>query len=347
MKIGLVGFGVGGQFFHAPYIVAAVGVELAGIVTRSPERRARARDQYPTIRLFDSLAGLLDSGVDAVVISTPPETRQALVLEAIAAGVHVIADKPFAPTAEDGLRLVAAAEEAGVSLDVFHNRRWDTDIRTLRSVVASGQLGQIARFESRFDLDQPELLEAGPAGGLLRDLGSHLVDQAVWLFGPPVAVYANLDWIELPAGRTDAGFFLTITHDSGVVSNLSSTKTRHLSSRELRVLGSRGSYVSEQTDVQAIAVFAGKRPVDDPGTWGYEVEERWGTLFTEDGAARVPSERGAYQEYYEQFARAIEGRDQHPVTGTEAIHTLRVLDAARLSEAESRVVHLHDAGQIG
>ena len=151
MKLGLVGFGFGGRIFHAPSITAADGVELAGVVARSAARRADAAEEYPDVPLYGSLTELLAAGVDAVVITTPPETRRELVLEAIAAGVHVVADKPFAPNAEVGRELVQAAAEAGVILNVFHNRRWDTDIRTLRSVLDSGEVGQVARFESRFD----------------------------------------------------------------------------------------------------------------------------------------------------------------------------------------------------
>ena len=340
MKIGLVGYGVGGQFFHAPYIDAADGTELAGIVVRSPGKREIAAANYPGVPLFGSLSDLIDSGVDAVTITTPPETRQGLVLEAIARGIHVIADKPFAVDSARGAELVAAAAQAGVCLDVFHNRRWDTDIRTLKAVVDSGATGEVVRFESRFDLDQPHLLEAGPAGGLLRDLGSHLIDQAVWLFGPAATVYANLDYIELPAGRTDCGFLITLKHASGVVSLVSSTKTRRFTHRELRLLGTEGSYISEQSDVQAAAVFAGKLPASDPESWGYEAEERWGTLHTASGTTKVPSEQGAYHHYYEQFVRAIAGDDVHPVTGTDALHTLEILDAARVSDLDGRVVHL-------
>ena len=340
MKIGLVGYGVGGQSFHAPYIDAAEGAELAGIVTRSPEKRALAAAHFPGVPLFGSLAELIDSGVDAVTITTPPETRQELVLEAIARGIHVIADKPFAVDAARGAELVAAAEQAGVALDVFHNRRWDTDIRTLKSVIDSGAVGEVARFESRFDLDQPHLLDAGPAGGLLRDIGSHLVDQAVWLFGPAATVYATLDYVDLPAGRTDCGFLITIKHVSGVASLVSSTKTRRFTHRELRILGTEGSCISEQSDVQASAIFAGQLPKNNKSSWGFEAEERWATLHTAAGTTRVPSEQGAYYRYYEQFVRAIKGRDEHPVTGTDALQTLRILDAARLSDAQNRVIHL-------
>jgi predicted dehydrogenase len=223
-------------------------------------------------------------------------------------------------------------------LSVFHNRRWDTDITTLRGVLDSGVLGDIWRFDSRFDLDQPQTLEAGPDGGLLRDLGSHLVDQALWLLGPAQRVSANLDWVDLPEGRTDAGFVITISHDGGAHSHISASKVNRVESRELRVFGSQGSYVSSQSDVQAQASFAGQRPADDPQGWGYEIEERWGTLATAEGTHRVPSAQGAYADYYTRFAAAVAGAGPQPVPAAEAVGTLAVLDAARLSVAEGITV---------
>jgi predicted dehydrogenase len=338
LRLGVVGYGAGGRFFHAPFIAAAEGVELVGVVTRSPARRAELAQDYPGVPAYDSLSALLTAGVDAVTITTPPETRRELVLEAIAAGVPVIADKPFAPTADDGRALVAAAAEASVVLNVFHNRRWDADIRTLAALLARGDLGELWRLESRFDLDDPATLEAGPQGGLLRDIGSHVVDQALWLLGPARRVYAELEWVELPEGRTDCGFTLSITHTSGVHCRLSSTKINHIQERELRAYGSAGSYVARGTDVQAQAIFAGLRPVDLGPKWGYDAQERWGELHTGTGATPVPSERGAYQDYYTQFAAALRGEGPFPVPAAEAVHTLEVLDAARRSAQEGQVV---------
>ena len=334
MRIGLVGYGVGGRYFHAPFILAAGGCELVGVVARSAQRVADVRDDMPGMPVFGSLSELLDAGVDAVTISTPPQTRRELVLEAIGRGVHVIADKPFAPTAAAGRELVDVANERGVLLSVFHNRRWDTDVTTLRGVLDSGSLGEIWRFDSRFDLDEAQTLEAGPEGGLLRDLGSHVVDQALWLFGPARKVLAHLDWLDLPEGPTDAGFVLTISHASGTHSHVSASKANRTVSRELRVFGSLGSYVSSQSDVQAQAIFAGSRPADDLDAWGYEIEERWGTLATVAGSRRVPSMQGSYADYYARFAAAVAGTGPQPVPAAEAVDTLAVLDAARLSAAE-------------
>ncbi len=340
MRLGLVGYGVGGRYFHAPYIAAAPGVELAGVVTRAPDRRAELAADFPGVPAFDTLADLLASGVDAVTITTPPQTRRRLVLEAVAARVPTIADKPFARDAAGGRELVAAATDAGVPLNVFHNRRWDADIRTLAAVLDGDELGELWSVESRMDQDNAATLEAGPDAGLLRDLGSHLVDQMLWLLGPAGSVYAELDHAETAAGPTDCRFTLSITHRGGVRSRVSASKINHIEDRELRAYGSAGSYVAHGTDVQAQAVFAGRRPVDEGDDWGYEAPDHWGTLHTATGSVPVPSRRGAYQDYYLRFAAALRGDGDFPVPADQAVHTLEVLDAARVSAAENRVVDL-------
>ena len=338
MRIGLVGYGTGGRHFHAPFIEAAEGAELAGVVTRSAERRALVAKDWPGVPTYNSLAEMLEAGVDAVTITTPPTTRRELVLEAVAGGVHVIADKPFAPTADDARELERAAADAGVLLTVFHNRRWDADIRTLARVVESAELGHLWRVHSRFDLDDPATLESGPGGGLLRDLGSHVVDQMLWLLGDVRTVNARLDYVDLPDGRTDASFAIGLSHTSGVQSYVESSKINHLAVRELRAYGESGSYRATGTDVQAQAIFAGRKPADDLQGWGYDAEEHWGVLATAAGDRRVRSEQGRYHDLYTQFAAAAQGSGPQPVPSAEGIRTLAVLDAARLSAKEARSV---------
>ena len=340
MRLGLVGYGVGGRYFHAPFIAAARDVELAGVVTRSTERRAELAADFPGVPAYDSLADLLAAGVDAVTITTPPQTRRALVLEALAAGVPTIADKPFAPDTEGGRELVTAAKDAGVPLNVFHNRRWDADIRTLAAVLAGGELGELWSVESRMDQANAATLEVGPDAGLLRDLGSHLVDQMLWLLGPARTVYAELDHVEPAGGRTDCRFAVSLTHAAGVRSRVAASKINYIEDRELRAYGSTGSYVAHSTDVQAQAVFAGRRPADEGSAWGYDAPEHWGTLNTAAGSVPVPSEQGAYHDYYARFAAALRGDGDFPVPAEQAVHTLEVLDAARTSAAENRVVDL-------
>ncbi|NQX13434.1 Gfo/Idh/MocA family oxidoreductase [Microbacteriaceae bacterium VKM Ac-2855] len=340
MRLGLVGYGVGGKYFHAPFLVANPAIEIVGVVARSAAKKAEIAGDLPGVPVFASLAELLAAGVDAVTISTPPETRRELVLEAIAAGVHVVADKPFAPNADVGRELVAAAAEAGVILNVFHNRRWDADIRTVAAVIGSGRLGEIWRVHSRFDLDDARGLLRGPAGGVLRDLGSHLVDQMILLLGRVDRVTCHLDWTDDadPAERTDAGFVAVLDHVGGATSYVSSTKLNHFEQREFRVYGSLGSYVASGTDVQAQAIFAGKRPIDDPEGWGFDDEEHWGVLRTADGPEAIPSEKGDHGDFYRLFVDAVAGVGPEPVPAAAAVHTLEVLDAARRSATERRTV---------
>jgi len=338
MRLGLVGYGNGGRYFHAPFIQAADGVELAGVVARAEATRAAVAQDLPGVPIYASLTEMLAAGVDAVTITTPPSTRRELVLEAIAAGAHVVADKPFAPSAAVAREMTEAAQSAGVVLSVFHNRRFDADIRTLRSVLESGRLGDLWRVHSRFDLDQPDQLEAGPDGGLLRDLGTHVIDQLMWLLGPVEAVSAQIDHVDLPEGRTDAAFMVTLHHASGVTSYASSTKLNHLHRRTLRAYGSAGSYEVASTDVQADAIFSGHRPAKDRAGWGYEAREHWGTLHTADGDEAVPSAQGAYFEFYEQFAAACAGRGEAPSAAPEGVAVLEVLDAARRAAQNRRPV---------
>jgi predicted dehydrogenase len=338
LRHGLVGYGNGGRHFHAPYIVAAEGVELAGVVVRDPGRRAQLEADYPGMPAYDSISGLIDAGVDAVTITTPPETRRELVLEAVARGVHVVADKPFAPSAPAARELADAAAAAGVALNVFQNRRWDADFRTLAAVIDRGDVGEVWRVDSRFDLDDPGTLEPGPHGGLLRDLGAHVVDQMIVLLGPVFSVYAQLDWVDSAGGRTDAGFSLALTHLSGARSRVSASKLQRVAEKELRVYGSLGSYEGISTDGQTRAIFAGQRPLTQGAAWGYEPESAWGILRTAAGSVRVPSARGAYQDFYTQFAAAVAGEAPFPVPAAEAIRTIEVLDAARVSALENRVI---------
>jgi predicted dehydrogenase len=225
-------------------------------------------------------------------------------------------------------------------LSVFHNRRWDADILTLRRVVTAGRLGELWRVHSRFDLDDPGTLEAGPYGGLLRDIGSHVVDQMLWLLGPVTAVTARLDWVDLPEGRTDAGFVISLRHASGVQSYVESTKINRIAVRELRAYGSDGSYRFQGTDVQAQSIFAGRRPAAEPETWGFEPEDHWGVLATPAGEERVPSEQGRYHDLYTQFAAAARGDGPQPVPAAEGIRTLAVLDAARDSDSRGETVEI-------
>lgn len=190
------------------------------------------------------------------------------------------------------------------------------------------------------DQDNADSLELGASGGLLRDLGSHLVDQMLWLLGPATHVHATLDWTDRFGERTDCGSVVTLTHASGVVSTVSASKLNHSATRELRAYGSKGSYVASGADVQADAVFAGHRPANEPATWGIDAAKNWGTLATREARRVIASAQGNYAGFYAEFARAVRGDGPEPVPAAAGIQTLEVLDAARRSAQEKVVIAL-------
>lgn len=339
MRIGLVGYGNGGRNFHAPFIEAAKGVELTGVVARASATKENVHKDFPDVAIFSSLGEMIASGtVDAVTVTTPPHTRRELVLEAIDSGLHVVADKPFAPDAAGARELADAANAKGVLLGVYQNRRFDSDFLTLRKLIQSGRIGDIWRLHSRYDLDEPGTIEVGPTGGVLRDLGSHIVDQALNLLGPPSTVFGQLEIVDMPEGPTDAGFTMTIIHENGARSLVSASKLNRIRERTFRVYGSGGSYVSSSTDAQEVALHLGKRPIHDLVGWGYEPESNWGTLRTGTGEEHVPSEQGRYHDYYEAFARAASEGGEAPATATQGAMTLSVLDAVRESSTTGKSI---------
>lgn len=341
MKLGLVGYGFGGRVFHAPFIRAAEGVEIAGVVARSPDKIAALASELPGVPVYASLTEMIVAGgVEVVTITTPPETHKPLVLEAIAAGLHVVCDKPFAPTLPDAVEMAEAARATGVLLNVFHNRRWDSDFATFRALVEDGRLGQVLRVHNRMDFDDPGTLEAGPGGGLLRDLGSHIVDQMLVAFGPAVSVSGQVDHVSLDAGDTDASFALHLTHESGTHSYITATKTHHFTEREIRAYGTLGTYVANGTDVQARSVIEGTAPHNGPG-WGIEPKAGWGRLHTSAGAETIPCLQSRIQDLYTDFARAVRDGGDGPVPLAGALHTVAVLDAAREAARDGRTVYLN------
>lgn len=338
IRLGLVGYGVGGRLFHAPYIQAAEGIEIVGVVTQN--RRDDVERDLPGVPTFDSLSDLIDFGVDAVTITTPPATRRELVLEALSRGVHVVADKPFAPDAAHAQEMIDAADRAGVKLSVYQNRRWDGDVRTLRALIDSNRLGTIWRAHMRMDQDSAETIERGPNAGLLRDMGAHVVDQVLWLFGPALSVSCHLDYMDFPEGLTDVSFVLDILHESGVRSYIDASKANHVAAKEWRVYGSAGNYRVQPNDVQFEAIMAGLTPLGVGDSWGIDAPESWGVLSTDHGEDVINAQPGRYQDFYSQFAAACRGDGDVPVKPEQARHTIEVLDGARESALSGLPVNL-------
>ncbi|WP_189103745.1 Gfo/Idh/MocA family oxidoreductase [Streptomyces kronopolitis] len=351
LRVGLLGYGLAGSVFHAPLIAATAGLRLDVVSTASPERQAQARAEHPQVRTAETAEAVLAAAddLDLLVIATPNKTHVPLATAALEAGLPVVVDKPLAATAAEAEQLAALAEDRGLLLSVFQNRRWDNDFRTVRKLVEEGALGDVQRFESRFERWRPrpkggwrESGDPAEIGGLLYDLGSHLADQALTLFGPVVSVYAESD-VRRPGAEADDDTFLALTHASGVRSHLWMSATAALLGPRFRILGSRAGFVKHGLDPQEAALREGLRPGADGTEWGVEPESHWGHLGAgtspqTGGGERVPTLPGDYPAYYAAIEQALRTGGQPPVTAREAAAALRVLEAARVSAAEARTI---------
>jgi predicted dehydrogenase len=344
-RVGLIGFGVAGAYFHAPFIDTTPGLELAAIVTANAERQAEAQSRYPRARVCLSVDDLwaMDD-LQLIVVAAPNALHVPLAREAVRRRLPVVVDKPLAANVADARKLVDEARRAGVLLTVFQNRRFDGDFLTLHRVLGDGEVGQPLRFESRFERWRPEPKggfreSAAPAdaGGLLFDLGSHLIDQALQLFGPATHVYAELD-CRRPNVEVDDDAFVALTHDLGVRSHLWMSVMAGQLGPRFRLLGSTGAYVKYGMDPQEAALRAGARP-DQPG-WGEDAEATWGRIESGSVSRVVPTLPGQYGNFYQQMVSALRGERLVPVNPEDAIRVLEVIAGARRSSKEKRTVRL-------
>jgi scyllo-inositol 2-dehydrogenase (NADP+) len=341
LRVAVIGYGLAGAVFHAPLIAAEPRMRVAAVVTSSAERAAAARREYADVRVVASVDELLGDpdSLDLVVVATPNRTHAPIALRMIEAGLPVVVDKPFAVTTADAEAVIAAAERAGVALSVFQNRRWDSDFRTVRALVEAGRLGTVQRFESRMERWRPavkggwrEVGGVADGAGYLYDLGSHLVDQALTLFGPVTGVYCELDR-RRPGVAADDDAFLALTHAGGVRSQLWMSAVAALPGPRFRVLGSENAYVVTGLDPQEADLRAGRRPGDGKA-WGAVDSAHWGVLGTEAGTAPVATEPGDYPAFYRGMADALCDGAPVPVDPRDALATLTILETAR-RQAES------------
>lgn len=336
--VGLIGYGLGGRAFHAPYIATTPGLALRAIVSRDP---AKVHADFPTTRVLPDVAALLDDeSVALVVVSSPDHLHAEHAEAALAAGKHVLVDKPFATSLPAARALIAAAEHARRLLTVFHNRRWDADFLTLRGLIADGTLGEVVSYESRFDRWRPvpaATWKEARAGGSWLDLGPHLVDQALLLFGRPSAITADLATLRRDAPAPDY-FHATLRYPNKRVT-LHSSKLAADHGLRLAVHGTRGSWIKHGLDLQEAATVAGQRPGGDD--WGHDPLD--GSLTSgEPGAAatRVSNRRGDYRLFWSALAAAVRGEGPNPVPSHEALAVMEVLDAGLRSATERREVVL-------
>lgn len=346
VRVALIGFGLAGSTFHAPFIETTPGLRLSAIVTRDPTRREQARQTHPRARLLSSADDIFSTprDFDVVVVASPNATHAALALASLDADLHVVVDKPFASSADEARRVARHAAGRGLRVVPFQNRRWDGDFLTVRKLVSDGVLGDIHRFESRFERWRSAPRErwcdpeaAANHEGIVYDIAPHLVDQALTLLGPVRAVYAELDRRH-PGVRVDDDAFIALTHVSGARTRLYASIAAAQSGPRFLVHGSRAAYVKYGLDPQEAALRAGAKA--GGSDWGEEPEAAWGTLGVGADIRRVRTEAGAYQRFYEGIVRMLRDGAAPPVDALDAVTGLDIIEAAFASAAERRVVAL-------
>ena len=343
IKTALLSYGMSGKVFHAPFLNFHPGFELLGSWERS---QRRIQEDYPNVRSYASFEDLLEDDVDLVVINTPVETHFDYAKRALMAGKHALVEKAFTTTVAQAEELDALAKAKGLKLAVFQNRRWDSDFKTVSEIVRSEILGDIVEAEFHFDRYNPVLSPKkhketlNPGAGILKDLGPHLIDQAVCLFGFPEAVFADIritrtesvvdDWIDLLLYYPDfrvrlkASFFIREAVPAFIVH------------------GKRGSFLKPRGDVQEDDLKAGRKL--NLKTWGKESKEKEGLLHTENSAGivfeKVATMTGNYYDFFDGLYEAIIHDKAEPVNAADGIKVMRIIEAALESSSELKVIQL-------
>ena len=335
LRTALLGYGLAGRVIHRPLLDASDDLELTHVVTADPGRRAAVQVDLPRARVVGSAAALWECSAefDVVVVATDNAVHVPLAVAALDRGKPVVVDKPLALSSDDAARLVEHARSRDLPLGVFHNRRWDSDTLTAADLLASGVLGTVHRLESRFTRFRPQVVdrwrERPGGGGVLLDLGTHLVDQAVHLLGPVTEVWAQVRALRTGA-EVDDDCVLALTHESGAGSLLWCSAAAPWTGPRLVLQGSRAGWVKQDLDGQEAAQRGGRPLPDEPD----------GTLWDADGGRPVASRPGDWGAFYRGFAAAVRTGAPPPVRPEDAVHVLRVLEAAVRSSTERCVVRV-------
>jgi scyllo-inositol 2-dehydrogenase (NADP+) len=341
IQVGLIGYGLAGSVFHAPLIQYLPELALKIIVSSDPTKVHRS---YPNVLVVPTLDVLLtDEDIALVVIATPNETHYTLAKQAIEAGKHVVVDKPFVISSAQADELILLAHTHNVLLSIYQNRRWDNDFLTIRHLIETGILGDVATYEAHYDRFRPVVRDrwreqAVPGSGTLYDLGSHLIDQALVLFGVPETVWADIR-TQRTGAKTDDYFHIVLGYPERVAILHSGCLVRE-SGPHFQVHGSKGSFLKYGLDPQEDALKTGKLP--DDSTWGQDEKAMYGELTTDVGdlpvKGKVQTLPGHYDAFYQGMVEAIIGGKPVPVLAEEARNTIRVIEAAQRSYREQRTI---------
>ncbi|HET7415703.1 MAG TPA: Gfo/Idh/MocA family oxidoreductase [Arthrobacter sp.] len=332
IRTALIGFGLSGRVFHSPLLAADEQFSLDVIVTSDKERAADAAQRYPDAEIVSTADEVFKRAddLDLVVIGTPPQTHVELAGEAITRGLHVVVDKPFAVSSPEAGALIDRAGAAGVVLTVFQNRRWDGDFLTLSKLLDDGAFGDIYTFESHFERWSPasrtpwkEQTGIASGGGILFDLGTHVIDQALQLFGPVEDIYSeSARRSTTGASDADDDTFVSLLHQNGVRSRLWMSRFAGQVGPRFRLLGSEAAYTKWGLDGQEAALASGMLPDDED----YGKENVWGMIGRDGDTRPVEAERGNYPAFYAQLGRAILNDGNVPVDPAGPLEVLRIIE---------------------
>ena len=344
VRVGLIGFGLAGQAFHAPVIRGVPGMELACFLER---RGSRSRERYPDVRVARTIDELLsDHTIQVCVIATPNDSHFELARACLMAGRDVVIDKPFAPTLAESEQLVRLATERGRLITVYQDRRWDGDFKTVQKIIESGWLGKVAEYECRYDRFRLEPKANAwreradqPGAGVLFDLGPHVIDQALVLFGEPQSITASA-FHQREASGVDDAFDVCLEYP-GLRATVRARMIAYAPGPHFLIHGTKGSFVKYGMDPQEPRLRAGDVPpgIDWGKDWGEDSEAQWGMLtVVGEPAVRVKTQRGDYRAFYANIRDAIEKKTPPEVTPEQALRTMRALLLAHKSSKERRTV---------
>lgn len=339
IRTGIIGFGLSGRVFHAPFVATNPAFRLDIIATSSPERAAEARAQHPGADIVATPTDLLGraADLDLVVLASPAHTHLEQGLAALDAGAAIVIDKPFVPTVLDAKKLIEKAQEMGKLLAVFQNRRWDGDFLTVKRLLAQGRLGEVHRFVSTFErwggphrARWQDTTTVDQGAGITYDLGSHLIDQALQLFGPATVEHAELLTVR-EGSVSDDDAFISLLHASGVHSHLTMSRAAGQSGPRMRVLGAVSAYSVYGLDNQEPFLKEQRWPGSDG--YGVTPEAEWGTIGVGDSLTPVPTEAGDYPAFYAGVAASILEGAPSPVDPKDALEVVRIIERAHALSA--------------
>ena len=344
IKTALLSYGMSGKIFHAPFIVNHPGFTLVGAWERTTKNIQK--DYTDAISYATIEALLADDSIELVIVNTPNDTHFNYAKQALLAGKHVVVEKAFTTTVKEGMELKALAAEQGKKISVYQNRRYDSDLRTVQQVIATNLLGDIIEAEFHYDRFKPTVgpkvhkETPGPGAGLLMDLGPHLIDEALLIFGMPHSLFADIR-ITRPFSKVDDNFDLLLYYPGYRIRLKASSIVREALPANI-IHGIKGSFIKPRADVQEAELLAGKKPGE--ANWGVEPVSGQGILHTEINGIIIresyPSANGNYSDYYEGLYQAIVNDKPLPVTADDGIRTIQVIEAAIKSFNEKKVVEL-------